>query len=100
VSHIAAKRLNPEKKKDKPVPFKVLPDIVISTDDRSCLVINAPKLSEDIITTNDVVEIITYKKFHWKGRYDNVVNSGGIKLFPEEIEWKLNKIIDRRFFVT
>ncbi len=100
VSHIAAKCLNPEKKRKKLVPFRVLPEIVISTDDRSCLVINTPKLSEEIITTNDVVEILTYKKFLWKGRYDNVVNSGGIKLFPEEIEWKLNKIIDRRFFVT
>ena len=100
VSHIAAKRLNPEKPRSKPIPFTVFPDVAISTDERDCLVIKAPKVAEDIIVTNDVVEIITYKKFLWKGRYDNVVNSGGIKLFPEEIEWKLNKIMDRRFFVT
>jgi o-succinylbenzoate---CoA ligase len=100
VSHIAAKRLNPVKKKSKPIPFKVLPDIGISTDKRGCLVVKAPKVAEDIIVTNDVVEIVTYKKFFWKGRIDNVVNSGGVKLFPEEIEYKLNEIIDRRFFIT
>lgn len=100
VSHIAAKRLNPGKKKSKTLAFKVLPDISISTDDRSCLVIKAPKVASDVIVTNDVVEILTYKKFIWKGRYDNVINSGGIKLYPEEIERKLNKIIKRRFFVT
>lgn len=100
VSHIAAKRLNPENKKSKPIPFKVLPDITISSDERGCLVVKAPNVAEDVVITNDVVEIITYKKFIWKGRYDNVVNSGGIKLFPEEIERKLNKVIDKRFFVT
>ncbi|MFN4763103.1 AMP-binding protein [Gillisia sp. Q332] len=100
VSHIAAKKLNPGKKKSKPIPFKVLPDISISTDERGCLVIKAPKVASDTIVTNDVVEILTYKKFLWKGRYDNVINSGGIKLYPEEIERNLNKIIKRRFFVT
>lgn len=100
VSHIAAKRLNPHKKKIKHIPFKVLPDVGISTDKRGCLVVKAPKVADGIITTNDVVEIITYKKFFWKGRYDNVVNSGGVKLYPEEIEAKLNPIIDNRFFVT
>lgn len=100
VSHIAAKRLNPEKKKNKPLPFKVLPDIHISTDERGCLVIKAHKIAADTIVTNDIVEILTYKKFLWKGRFDNVINSGGIKLFPEQIEWKLNKVIFRRFFVT
>jgi O-succinylbenzoic acid--CoA ligase len=49
--------------------------------------------------TNDVVEILTYKKFLWKGRIDNVVNSGGIKLYPENIERKLSGVIDGRFFL-
>lgn len=100
VTHIAAKRLNPKNKKKQPKPFKVLPDIGISQDKRGCLMIKAPKLADKEIVTNDVVDIITYKKFVWKGRFDNVINSGGVKLFPEEIERKLGKIIDHRFFVT
>jgi len=100
VSHVAARRINPKKKKRKPIPFKVFPNVNISQDERGCLVIKAPQIAEGDIVTNDVVEIITYKKFIWKGRIDNVINSGGIKLFPEEIERKLNKVIDSRFFVT
>ena len=61
--------------------------------------IKAPLITSETIVTNHVVDIITYKKFLWKGRYDNVVNSGGIKLFPEVIERKLSKIIDQRIFV-
>jgi o-succinylbenzoate---CoA ligase len=100
VSHIAAKRLNTKKNRKKPAPFKVLPHVHISTDDRNCLIVKAPSVTEDEIITNDVVEILTYKKFLWKGRYDNIINSGGIKLNPEVIERKLTKIIDTRLFVT
>lgn len=101
VSHIAAKRLNP-KKKDKKDPkfFRALPNITLSIDDRDCLIVKAPKLSDKTIVTNDVVELKTYKKFKWKGRFDNVINSGGIKLFPEEIEAKLQLLIGHRFFIT
>ena len=99
-SHIAAKRLNPQKRKKSERAFKVLPNVHIAQDERGCLVIKAPNILDEEITTNDVVEILTYKKFIWKGRYDNVINSGGIKLFPEQIEKKLNKVLDHRFFVT
>ncbi|SDS36856.1 O-succinylbenzoic acid--CoA ligase [Gillisia sp. Hel1_33_143] len=101
LSHIAARRLNPKKKKKQKqyTPFKVLPNVNISKDDRDCLVIKAPLVSKETIVTNDVVEIITYKKFLWKGRYDNVVNSGGVKLFPEAIERKISKVINNRIFV-
>ncbi|MGY5847496.1 AMP-binding protein [Salegentibacter sp. HM20] len=100
VTHIAAKRLNPSKKRKKPRPFKVLPNINISQDERGCLVIKAPKLADEPVVTNDVVEILTYKKFLWKGRIDNVINSGGVKLHPEEIEKKLERIIDYRLFIA
>lgn len=99
-SHIAARRLNPTKKKKSARSFKLLPNVSIAQDERGCLIIKAPNILDEEIVTNDVVEIVTYKKFLWKGRYDNVINSGGIKLFPEEIERKINKVLDRRFFVT
>tara|TARA_R100000935_G_C2823098_1_gene160804 strand:+ start:446 stop:1543 length:1098 start_codon:yes stop_codon:yes gene_type:complete len=99
VSHIAAKKLNTKKNKKKPAPFKVMPNVHISKDKRDCLIVNAPKIADEVLVTNDVVEILTYKKFLWKGRIDNVVNSGGIKLYPEDIERKLNSVIDSRFFL-
>ncbi len=101
VSHIAARRINPKKKEKKEIRhFKALPNITLSVDSRNCLVIKAPLLNEDTITTNDVVELKTYKKFIWKGRFDNVINSGGIKLYPEEIETKLQTLIGNRFFIA
>ena len=80
--------------------FYSLPDIGFTTDQRGCLVIGAPKLINDKIVTNDIVEIFDKNHFIWKGRYDNVINSGGIKLFPEEVERKLSGIIRENYFLT
>lgn len=53
------------------------------------------------IVTNDVVKVINDQEFDWLGRIDNVINSGGVKLFPEQIEEKLShNIVNRRFFVA
>lgn len=93
VSHIAAKKVGRKS-------FKAMPDVDLSLDDRGCLVINAPKISENLIVTNDLVELINNHEFSWKGRIDNVINSGGVKLIPEQIEEKLAKKIDRRFFIA
>lgn len=91
VSHIAAKKVGAK-------AFTVLPDVTISKDDRNCLVIDAPKISDELIITNDLVDLISETEFIWKGRIDNVINSGGIKLIPEQIEEKLAKRIDGRYF--
>ncbi|MEM9868265.1 MAG: O-succinylbenzoic acid--CoA ligase, partial [Bacteroidota bacterium] len=52
------------------------------------------------VVTNDLVKIENTDSFTWLGRFDNVINSGGIKLFPEQIEKKLSQILDFRFFVA
>jgi len=93
VTHIALKRIGE-------LVFTVLPNVVISVDQRNCLVIDAPELNPDKIVTNDVVSKISETAFIWKGRIDHVINSGGIKLFPEEIEKKLSEKITSRFFIT
>ena len=80
--------------------YNLLPNISISKDVRNCLVINAPKIAEEQIITNDIVELTSKNSFKWLGRYDNIINSGGVKLIPEQIEEKISKIIDQRFFVA
>ena len=100
VSHIAARKVNPKKTEVEPVPFSLLPGVSISTDDRSCLIIDAPQVTDETLVTNDVVDLLSERTFIWKGRIDNVINSGGIKLHPEEIEAKLAPIIAHRFFIT
>lgn len=93
ITHIAAKKLGEKL-------FTTLPNISISTDDRDCLVIDAPNISSDAVVTNDLVDLINEKQFSYLGRIDNVINSGGIKLIPEQIEDKLATKINSRFFVT
>jgi O-succinylbenzoic acid--CoA ligase len=99
VTHIAARRINSQKDRQQVVPFKTLSHVTVTIDDRSCLVIKAPDVSTDPVITNDIVQLITHKKFVWLGRADNVINSGGIKLHPEQIEGKLAEMIDSPFFV-
>ncbi|HEX9828270.1 MAG TPA: AMP-binding protein [Flavobacteriaceae bacterium] len=97
VSHIAIKPLNIKSQSDH---YKILGDIEISQDDRNCLVVNAPKLSEHIIVTNDIVKLHSKTEFEFIGRYDNMINSGSIKLFPELVEAKLRDKIKERFFIA
>jgi O-succinylbenzoic acid--CoA ligase len=93
ITHIAARKLGEK-------AFSVLPGVTISYDDRNCLVIHAPRISDDVIVTNDIVELINENQFVFLGRMDNVINSGGIKLIPEQIEDKLSHKIHQRFFIA
>ena len=92
ITHIAVKKIS-----DK--YFSVLPNVTISTDVRNCIVIYVPRISNAKIVTNDVVKIISNSEFELLGRIDNVINSAGVKLFPEQIEMKLGNKIQTRFFV-
>ncbi|MRX64607.1 AMP-binding protein [Maribacter luteus] len=96
ITHVAVKKINNGVKDC----FETLPNISIEKDERNCLVINAPNLNNERIVTNDIVELVSDKEFKWLGRYDNVINSGGIKLLPEQIERKLSSVLDQRYFVT
>lgn len=101
VTHIAARQLNNFRnaKEVERSYFKVLPNISIKTDERECLVIEAPHITDKPVVTNDLVSIVDEKQFEWLGRYDNMVNSGGVKLIPELIEEKFAQALDNRFFV-
>ncbi|MBU0941284.1 MAG: AMP-binding protein [Bacteroidetes bacterium] len=92
ITHIAAKKIGEK-------AFSILPNIVISQNENNCLVIDAPKITDEHIVTNDLVELINDHQFVFLGRIDNVVNSGGIKLIPEQIEEQLSAHIPARFFV-
>jgi len=100
VSHIALKSLNGPHASDD---YKTLPSIVIAHDARDCLVIEAPHFTEKIVT-NDVVRIKDAHTFAWLGRWDNIINTGGMKVMPEDLEGEIAKIfraqkINHRFFV-
>jgi len=82
LSHIALKKIYPSQDEY----FSIFDDIEISTDERNCLKISAPQLNSEILQTNDLVEIKNQNQFKFLGRIDNVINSGGAKIFPEQLE--------------
>ena len=85
LSHIALKQIYPICEDY----FTILDGVEISLDKRGCLKISAPQLNPEILQTNDLVELKNEKQFKFLGRYDNVINSGGVKIFAEELENKL-----------
>jgi O-succinylbenzoic acid--CoA ligase len=91
LSHIALKQVFPVQEDY----FTIFNDVEISVDERNCLKIFAPKLNPEILQTNDIVELLNEKQFKFLGRFDNVINSGGVKIFAEELENLVKKHIDR-----
>lgn len=89
LSHIALKEIYP----NSDDYFTVFENVSISLDKRGCLKIYAPNLNNEILHTNDLVEIFSQNQFKYLGRIDNVINSGGAKIFPEELEALVKKEI-------
>jgi o-succinylbenzoate---CoA ligase len=96
LSHIAMRKLNGVEADGF---YHLLPGIQIELDKRKCLIINAPELKEVPIVTNDIVELKD-KGFKVRGRFDNLIISGGINISPEGLERKLEKFIRERFIVS
>ena len=97
ITHIALKKLNG---KDVMDSFTALDGVNLSSDDRNCLVISAKNISETDVVTNDIVELINSKEFKWLGRFDNIINSGSVKINPEKIEQILSGYISKPFFIS
>ncbi|CAA7197612.1 AMP-binding protein [Chryseobacterium potabilaquae] len=89
LSHIGLRQLAP-KSEDY---FTIFENVDISKDERGCLKIFAPNLNDEILQTNDLVEIINEKQFKFLGRIDHVINSAGVKIFPEQLEALIKKNI-------
>lgn len=89
LSHIGLKQLMPEPEDY----FTVFENVSISLDERACLTIFAPNVNAELLVTNDLVEIKNDKQFKFLGRIDNVINSGGAKIFPEALEKLVKKEI-------
>ncbi|SMO85717.1 O-succinylbenzoic acid--CoA ligase [Saccharicrinis carchari] len=95
VSHVAVKLIGEES-----TPFKAMPNVTFAIDNRGCLIITAPDITDHPIVTNDIVELRDDCEFFFLGRYDNVINSGGVKIIPEEVERKLSDVLKVPFLIS
>jgi hypothetical protein len=97
ITHIALRRINGIGREEF---FTTLPGVTVDLDERGCLVIKAPHISEDPVITNDLAELADGKHFRWLGRYDHVINRGGQKIIPEQMEKILTAFISQRFYLV
>lgn len=79
--------------------YKPLPGVSISLTSEDCLIINAPHLCAEPLVTNDIAEIVD-GRFRIKGRKDNVICSGGVKIQAEEVEAILRPHMKDDFYIT
>ena len=116
LSHIALRRINGAEASEWYQPFD---SVRISQTDEGCLVIDAPQVCAEPLVTNDIVEIESYiynkeekhekvekhdkvekLRFRIKGRKDNVICSGGIKIQIEEVEALLKPHLEKPFMIA
>lgn len=86
--------------RDPVIPFRAMPGIGIATDENDCLVLEVPYVPLSPIVTQDVVRREGDDAFSLLGRRDWVINSGGMKIFPEALEEVLTPFIKFPFFFT
>ncbi len=104
LSHIALRRINGDESSEWYQPFD---SVHISQTEEGCLVIDAPQVCAETLVTNDIVEIEPYiynkvekLRFRIKGRKDNVICSGGIKIQIEEVETLLKLHLEKPFMLV
>lgn len=96
ISHIALRKITPHTS----LRFQTLAGVSVDTDHKSRLRILDGRFSpKKQMMTQDIVKINSPTSFQWLGRYDNLINSGGIKIIPEEVEKKIAKQITQPFFL-
>lgn len=105
-THVALRRLNGP---DASPLFHPLPGVVTGVDARGCLHVAGPMTAGAVVQTNDLVQLEVDGAFRWLGRWDNVLNSGGVKVHVEAVEAAVARLAAeqrelglarRRFFVA
>jgi len=88
-THVALRRLNgPEASP----AFRPLAGVATGVDSRGCLQITGPMTGGIMLQTNDLVALEPDGSFRWLGRWDHVINSGGVKVHVETVEAALQRL--------
>jgi O-succinylbenzoic acid--CoA ligase len=89
LTHFAVKQIAPVHNEW----FKTIKGFEIDHNKEGELIIKKNIVTNCELQTRDLIEKKSNSEFKWLGRSDNIINSGGIKLIPEEIERKISKLI-------
>lgn len=94
ISHVAMRRIGSQEEKE----FNALPGIRFSKE-KNQLVIHYPEIGLEKLRTTDQVNLLNEHSFEWIGRADFIINSGGKKINPEEVENSISQLISSPFFI-
>jgi O-succinylbenzoic acid--CoA ligase len=92
-THVALRRLNGPAASEAFVP---LPGVELALDGRGCLAIRGAVTGGAWLQTNDLVDLRPDGTFVWQGRWDNVINTGGVKVQVESVEAAIAALQARR----
>jgi O-succinylbenzoic acid--CoA ligase len=92
-THVALRRLNGPQES---AAFTPLEGVELHLDERGCLALRGAVTAGEWLQTNDIVELRTDSSFVWLGRWDNVINSGGVKIQVESVEAQLEALQAQR----
>ncbi|MCR4582480.1 MAG: AMP-binding protein [Prevotella sp.] len=97
LSHIALRRLNGPEASEWYTPFE---GVRLSLSADNCLVIDAPAVCAEPLTTRDIAELSADGRFRILGRLDNTICSGGLKIQAEQLEHRLAPFLATPFLVS
>lgn len=97
LSHIALRRINGPKAQKA---FVALQGVQIRCNEQGCLELQVAGLTRGWLPTNDLIRLHSDNSFEILGRTDNVINSGGIKILPEQLEAQLAPLLPLPFFLS
>lgn len=92
VSHIALRKAGDPY-------YKAMEGVTVSSEEGK-LIITDELLNLAELKTNDLVELVDSTSFKWLGRVDFAINSGGVKIHPEQLEQVLSDAVNGPFFIA
>lgn len=96
VSHVALRELHPTQAKY----FTPIDGVQVVESQEGTAQIFAPHLEIESLQTTDAVTVNQNGTFQVLGRVDDVINTGGIKVSPTQVERKLATAIDVPFVIS
>ncbi len=93
ISHVALREVHESR-------FRTVGDTVVDLDSNNRLKFKGTITDHKWLKTNDLGEVISSKMFKWIGRHDFIINSGGVKVNPEDVESKLQQSLKGQYIIS
>lgn len=89
LSHIAVREISPNYEDY----FTAFQGVTIGQGAENQLILSCDDLKINRLETNDIIDLKPDNRFKWLGRLDFIINSGGVKLSPENIEAEIRPLL-------